>query len=87
MELRTGEDWRTAVRRAIEASDVVVFVATTSSIRSELCLEELRHASELGRRVIPLVYPGVAPAGLPLAERPVRFGEDMLPELLNRIEP
>jgi hypothetical protein len=53
-DLPPGVDWRDGVMHAIEGSAIVLFVLTPESVRSEWCLQELRHARAYGKPFVPL---------------------------------
>lgn len=66
-DIRGGaSDWRAAIWAGIEASRIVVFVLTPSSLESEVCQQELAHAAALNKRVIPVLHRSVE--GLPVPE-------------------
>jgi WD40 repeat protein len=64
-DIRGGaSDWRANVWAAIEASTVVVFVLTPDSLASTVCGEELQRATDLNKRIIPVLRRSVE--GLPM---------------------
>ncbi len=52
--VRDAEVFPEALRRAVESSDAFVFVITPDSVRSAFCEEEVEHAAELNKRIVPL---------------------------------
>jgi WD40 repeat protein len=50
-----GEDWKTRLGALISAADTVVFVLSPSSVRSEICVWEVREATRLARRILPVL--------------------------------
>jgi hypothetical protein len=54
-DIRYAENWRDAVFPAIERAPAVLFITSRASLESENCLEELKYAESLGKRIIPIV--------------------------------
>jgi hypothetical protein len=54
-EIPPGADWRDAVTPAIAVADVVLFVISPDSLRSECCVSELEIAFAYGKPVVPIV--------------------------------
>lgn len=55
-DIRGGaSDWRASVWAGIESATVVVFVLTPDSLASDVCDEELQRATELNKRIIPVL--------------------------------
>jgi WD40 repeat protein len=52
--IRDAEVFPAALRTAIESSDGFVFVITPDSVASTFCVEEVDHALELNKRIVPL---------------------------------
>ena len=52
--IRDAEVFPAALRRAVEQSDGFVFVISPDSVDSEFCEQEVSHAVELGKRIVPL---------------------------------
>src|SRR5262245_17567694 len=48
--------WRSEIEGAIEAAEMFVFVLSPDSVHSAVCAEEIRHAVDSKKRLIPLVY-------------------------------
>ena len=78
--IRDAEVFPEALRRAIESSDAFVFVISPDAVRSPFCTQEVEHALELNKRVVPLLLRPVPDAELPEGIRvrnwiPVAQGE------------
>jgi WD40 repeat protein len=54
--IRDAEVFPSALRRAVEGSDGFVFVISPDSVASPFCEQEVDHAVELNKRVVPLAY-------------------------------
>lgn len=54
-DLRAGEIWREALRKAIDAADGIVLAITPAWTRSRWCRWEFITARELGKKVIPVL--------------------------------
>ena len=54
--IRDAEVFPAALRRAVESSDAFVFVISPESVRSQFCEQEVDHAVELNKRVVPLAW-------------------------------
>src|SRR5215216_4316710 len=67
-DIPPASQWAQDIDESIDAAESVVFVVSGSSLASEYCLLELRHAQERGKRIVPLACdgadPGAAPEGL-----------------------
>jgi WD40 repeat protein len=57
--------WLEEIRAAIEASDSFVFLISDASLLSNVCADELAHAEEVGKRIVPVAVENVDPATLP----------------------
>jgi WD40 repeat protein len=57
--IRDAEVFPAALRRAIEGSDAFVFVISPESAHSAFCEQEVNHAVELNKRVVPLALRAV----------------------------
>ncbi len=55
-DIPPGAAWRRELGTGIEAADAFVFVISPESIASPECAEELRRATELGKRLVPVLY-------------------------------
>ncbi|NET37713.1 MAG: TIR domain-containing protein [Cyanothece sp. SIO1E1] len=49
-------EWRQEIYRGIEAADNFIFVISPNSIASRVCQEELAHAIQHAKRLIPIVW-------------------------------
>ena len=58
-----------AIRSAIEESDGLIFVISPDSTTSRYCAEELRHATAMHKRIVPVLRELVADDDLPLEVR------------------
>lgn len=54
-DIRYADNWKDAVFPAIERAPAILFVTSRASVSSENCLEELKYAELLGKRIIPIV--------------------------------
>jgi hypothetical protein len=55
-DIPPGAAWRRELGTGIEAADAFVFVISPDSVASRECAEELRRATELGKRLVPVLY-------------------------------
>ncbi len=67
--IEDAEVFPDAIRSAIEGSDAFVFVITPESAASQFCEQEVEHALELNKRLVPLLREPVADDALPEAVR------------------
>ena len=66
-DIRGGaSDWRATIWAGIESATAMMFVLTPDSLASTVCGEELQHAVELNKRIIPVLRRSVD--GLPIPE-------------------
>lgn len=63
--IRDAELFPLALRRAIETSDAFVFVISPEAVRSPFCEQEVAHARELNKRIVPLALRPVSDEELP----------------------
>lgn len=63
--IRDAEVFPAALRRAIESSDAFLFVISPDSVRSQFCEQEVAHASELNKRIVPLALRDVPDEEIP----------------------
>jgi WD40 repeat protein len=88
-ELHPSEEWLKALRQGIEDCDSFLFLASRASVSSEYCQQELGWADEAGKRIIPVVLPGLTAADLPtaLASRQAIFaaGDVASPETVGQV--
>src|SRR5689334_7974493 len=55
-DIPLASDWRAEVFAGIESADSFVFVLSPNSAASEVCGEEVAHAVNCQKRVIPVLY-------------------------------
>src|SRR5215213_7658942 len=60
-DIPPGAPWRRELGTGIEAADAFVFVISPDSVASPECAEELTRATELGKRLVPVLYRDVRP--------------------------
>ena len=63
--IRDGEVFPDAIRSAVEGSNAFVFVISPESVASPFCNQEVDHALEHHKQVVPLVYRRVPDPELP----------------------
>jgi WD40 repeat protein len=63
--IRDAEVFTAALRTAVEESDGFLFVISPASVASPYCEEEVSHALELNKRIVPLLYRAVPDEALP----------------------
>jgi WD40 repeat protein len=88
--IRDAEVFPEALRRAIETSDAFLFVISPDSVKSEFCEQEVAHASDLNKRIVPLALHAVPDAEIPEQIRLrnwIAVGEDgrAAPDLTERV--
>lgn len=49
-------DWWEEIKRGIEAADTFIFVISPDSINSKICREEVEHATNHNKRMVPVVH-------------------------------
>ena len=57
-KIKVGEDFVNAIYEGIDNADAVLFMLSDNSIASEWTRKEIDHASETGKRIIPLFIDG-----------------------------
>jgi len=55
-DIPASADWSEEIRLAIESAEAVVAVISPDSVRSRVCAQELAHAVEHHKRLVPLLY-------------------------------
>lgn len=70
-KVRTGDDWRGKISRALDDSMLVVVVCTKNSVDSHEVTSEWAYAAGRGLTIVPVIYePGLSlPAGLEAFDR------------------
>ena len=63
--IRDAEVFPAAMRMAVEQSDGFLFVISPESVASRYCEQEVAHALELNKRIVPLLYRAVPDDALP----------------------
>jgi hypothetical protein len=67
--IRDAEVFPAALRTAVEETDGFLFVISPESVGSQYCEQEVAHALELNKRIVPVVYRPVSDDRLPEAIR------------------
>jgi WD40 repeat protein len=63
--IRDGEVFPAALRAAVEGSDGFIFVISPDSVASRFCEQEVAHALELNKRIVPLLLRAVPDEQIP----------------------
>jgi TIR domain len=71
-EIRDAEVFPAALRMAVEQSDGFLFVISPESVASRYCEQEVAHALELNKRIVPLLYRAVPDDAAPRPWAPAR---------------
>ena len=66
-DIPPSAEWMAEIRTAIEAADGCLVVISPDLARSSVCSEELAHATEAGKRVVPVLVRPTDPDALPVA--------------------
>jgi hypothetical protein len=93
--LPAGEDWRSKLRRALEATHVFIVIGSPASARSEFVLQELGGAWALGKPIVVVTPEGEVEWAPPIEESAYKrvaltdleqpaFAESLLTELTER---
>ena len=72
-DIKPGELWETRLGALIEQSDIVVFVISPESVKSERCVWEVNKALGLSKRLLPVVYKSVAEKQIPAKLSDLQF--------------
>src|SRR5258708_34914801 len=64
-EVQPSEQWIKAIRSGIESSDNFLFIITPDALGSTNCQDELQHALNHNKRIIPVLVREVATSDLP----------------------
>jgi WD40 repeat protein len=61
-DIPPSAQWLEEIHAGITRSDGIVFVISPDSVASEVCLQEIQHAAERNKRIVPVVHrePGTA---------------------------
>lgn len=65
-DLYVGEEFWPEVAKAIDAATVFVFIISPASATSKFCTQEVAHAANAGKRIVPVCH--VKPTDEPLAD-------------------
>jgi WD40 repeat protein/predicted transcriptional regulator len=57
-----ASDWWQEIELGIELADTFIFVLSPDSVQSKVCRQEIDHAVQQNKRLVPLVYEDVAPS-------------------------
>nr|MBX2844328.1 TIR domain-containing protein [Flammeovirgaceae bacterium] len=64
-DVKGGVDFREAVQEGIEHSDNLLFVISSKSVEEPTCIEELKYAVSLNKRIIPIILEDVPKDKIP----------------------
>src|SRR5215510_6101818 len=64
-DIAATEDWEARLGRLIEAANTVVFVISPDAVASERCAWEVERATDLKKRLLPIVWRPVEEARVP----------------------
>ncbi len=64
-DIPPSEDWLDEIHESIEQTDAFIFIISKRSVDSEVCSQELIHAFENQKRLIPIVIDDIAPSDVP----------------------
>src|SRR5829696_6253755 len=64
-DIRPTEEWLASVYSGIEGTNAFVFIISPESVNSKSCLQELAHAVEHNKRLIPIVCREVDASAVP----------------------
>ena len=54
-DIRAGSEWDLEIEKALETCDVLLFIETASSVKSDNVLDEVYYALEQRKKIIPLI--------------------------------
>ena len=66
-------EWMQEIKSAIEAADTFLFVITPEAVTSQVCAEEIAHAAEHNKRLVPILRIEVDPAAVAPALRQLNW--------------
>lgn len=55
-DIPKAADWWEEIKAGIDAADAFVFVISPDSVQSDICSEEIDHAMESNKRLLPILY-------------------------------
>lgn len=64
-DIPLSAEWMAEIRAAVDAAEAFCFVLTPDSAASEVCRQELAHAVDSGKRIVPVLHREVDPAAVP----------------------
>ena len=72
-DIPAASEWERDIYDNIDGAESFVFVVSTSSLASEYCTTEFRHAQERGKRIVPIACDAADPAAAPLGLRQLNW--------------
>ena len=72
-DIAAGEDWEARLGGLIAQSDTVVFVISPEAVKSEQCKWEVDRATELSKRLLPVIFKLVPDHDIPEKLRRLQF--------------
>jgi len=72
-DIKTGEVFAEAINRGIEQADNLVYLLSPDSINSTYCQQELDYASQLNKRIIPVLVRSTDPSQEPTVLRDLQY--------------
>lgn len=72
-DIAAGEDWEARLGGLIQSADTIVFVISPGAVKSERCAWEVEKATELSKRIIPVVAVDVPEAETPEALKRLNY--------------
>ncbi len=72
-DIQTGVVFQAAIDRGIEEADNLVYVISSSSLRSTYCQHEIDYALSLNKRIIPVLIESIPPDQLPKKLRGLQY--------------
>jgi len=64
-DIPPSAEWMSEIRAAIESADGYLVAISPELARSKVCAEELQHAREAGKRIVPVMVRGTDPETVP----------------------
>src|SRR3712207_1684036 len=64
-DIRPTEEWLAGVYSGIEGTNAFIFVISPESVKSKSCLQELDHAVEHNKRLVPIMHQAVDDEAVP----------------------
>ena len=72
-DIPAASEWERDIYDNIDGAESFVFVVSTSSLASEYCTTEFRHAQERGKRIVPIACDAADPEAAPLGLRQLNW--------------